>query len=219
MPAECLPDAGPMPGQTRPSYRRKDLSVSERTRDAVSLWHALHRECSGAWRSMRYDLAARRAIKLAGAFTEEFAPSGPPVPTPSRLVPLAGVALLLAGGAAGAFVAINGGLAAVNSDPPAASPPAAAAPETAPTYGTGTATPGAPPSQAPPPRRVGAYRSPEPGPVPAPAISPPVTEGSLLPTDPSVEASSAPADPTPSASESDGAHDGAHRSRGPRPRR
>jgi hypothetical protein len=166
---------------------------------------------------MRYDLAAHRAVKLAGAFTEEFAPSGPPVPTPSRLVPLAGVALLLAGGAAGAFVAINGGLAAVDSGPPAAAPPAAAAP--APAYGTGTVTPSAPPSQAPPPRRVGAYRSPEPGPVPAPAISEPVTEGSLLPTDPSVEASSAPPDPTPSASESNGEDDAAHRSRGPRPRR
>jgi hypothetical protein len=165
---------------------------------------------------MRYDLAARRAVKLAGAFTEEFAPSGPPVPTPSRLVPLAGVALLLAGGAAGAFVAINGGLAAVNPGPPAASRQAAAAP---PAYGTGTVTPSAPGSQAPPPRRVGAYRSPEPGPVPAPAISTPVTEGSVLPTEPSVEASSASPDPTPSASESDDHHDGAHRSRGPRPRR
>ncbi len=188
----------------------------------MSLWHALHRECTGAWRSVRYDLASRRAVKLAGAFTEEFAPTGPPVPTPSRLVPLTGVALLLAGGAAGVFVAINGGLAAVASgEPRPSSPPAVAAqapgPEASPS-GPG----GAPPSQ-PPARRPGAARTPVPGLVPAPALSVPVTEGSVLPTDPSVEASSASPEPTPSVSESDPDSDATHteepRSRHPRPRR
>jgi hypothetical protein len=190
--------------------------------DAVSLWDALHRECSGAWRSVRYDMATRRAAKLAGAFTEEFAPSGPPVPTPSRLVPLTGVALLLAGGAAGVFVAISGGLAAVTTDEPQpSSAPAAAAP--APTSAAPNGNPsGAAPSQ-PPPRRPGAARTPEPGPVPAPILSIPVTEGSVLPTDPSVEASSVSPEPSPSASQSDPDGDGAHteepRSRHPRPRR
>jgi hypothetical protein len=186
----------------------------------VSLWHALHRECAGAWRSVRYDLATRRAARLAGAFTEEFAPSTPPVPTPSRIVPLTGVALLLAGGAAGAFVAINGGLAAVTDERPAPAPPAAAAPD--PTYGTATTTPSTAPSQ-PTARRPGAYRSPVPGPAPAPVISIPITEGNVLPTGPSIEASSASSAPGPSTSESepddDAAHTDAPRSRAPRPRR
>lgn len=186
----------------------------------MSLWHAMHRECTGAWRSVRYDLATRRAAKLAGAFTEEFAPSGPPVPTPSRLVPLTGVALLLAGGAAGVFVAINGGLAAVTAeDPQPSSPPAVAAAAPAP---ASVAPPSTPPSR-PPARRPGAVRTPEPGPAPAPALSIPVTEGSVLPTGPSVEASSASPEPTPSASESNPADNGTQTeepgSRHPRPRR
>ena len=179
------------------------------------MWHALRRECTGAWRSVHYDLASRRAAKLAGAFTEEFAPSSPPVPTPSRLVPLAGVALLLAGGAAGAFVAISGGLAAVTADDrPAACRPAAAAPD--PGYGIGTTTPSIPPSQ-PPARRPGVYRTPQPGPAPAPAVTSPITEGSLLPTDPSGAASSESSAPAPSASES-GPDDDATRTEAPRSR-
>jgi hypothetical protein len=187
----------------------------------VSLWHTLRRECTGAWRSVRYDLATHRAAKLAGAFTEEFAPSTPPVPTPSRFVPLTGVALLLAGGAAGALVAINGGLAAVTADDqPAPSPPAAAAQD--PTYGSGATVPGTPPSH-PPARRPGVNRTPEPGPVPAPVISIPITEGNVLPTVPSVEASSASSAPAPSTSESEPGDDATHteapRSRSPRSRR
>src|SRR5688572_4184897 len=65
----------------------------------MTLWHTLRQEASGAWRSVRYDLDSHRAAKLADAFTEEFeAPLH--APEPSRMVPLAGVALLLAGGAA-----------------------------------------------------------------------------------------------------------------------
>jgi len=184
----------------------------------VSLWHTLRREYAGAWRSVRYDLASRRAAKLAVAFTEEFAPGTPPMPAPSRLVPLTGVALLLAGGAAGAFVAINGGLAAVASKPPTATPPAAA--PAAP--GVGTTTPSAAPSAAPA-RRPGAYRTPGPGPIPAPIVSVPITDGSAAPTSPSVEASSMSPSAQPSASESDPAGNGTHtegpRSRGQQPRR
>jgi serine/threonine-protein kinase len=167
-------------------------------------------------------MATRRAAKLAGAFTEEFAPSGPPVPTPSRLVPLTGVALLLAGGAAGVFVAINGGLAAVTADEPQPSSPPAAAAAVPASTAPQSAPPSTPPSQ-PPARRPGAVRTPEPGPVPAPILSIPVTEGSVLPTNPSVEASSTSPEPSPSASESDPDDDATHteepRSRHPRPRR
>jgi len=184
----------------------------------VSLWHTLRREYAGAWRSVRYDLASRRAAKLAVAFTEEFAPGTPPMPAPSRLVPLTGVALLLAGGAAGAFVAINGGLAAVASKPPTATPPAAA--PAAP--GVGTTTPSAAPSAAPA-RRPGAYRTPGPGPIPAPIVSVPITEGSAAPTSPSVEASTLSPSAEPSASESEPVGDGTNtegpRSRGQHPRR
>jgi hypothetical protein len=183
------------------------------------VWHTLRREYAGAWRSVRYDLASRRAAKLAVAFTEEFAPGTPPVPTPSRVVPLTGVALLLAGGAAGAFVAISGGLAAVDSAPPAPTPPPAAAPAEP---GTGTTTPSAAPSQAPA-RRPGTNRTPGPGPIPAPIVSVPISEGSVLPTSPSVEASSVSPSAEPSASESDPSGDGTHtegpRSRGRQPRR
>jgi hypothetical protein len=72
------------------------------------------REAAGVWRSMRYDLDAHRAARLGSAFTREIEP--PDGGSRSRLVPLTGVALLVAGGAAGAVLAVSGGLAALGTD-------------------------------------------------------------------------------------------------------
>jgi hypothetical protein len=92
----------------------------------MRLWHGLRREAAGAWRSLRYDLDLHRAAKLASAFTEEFAYTddldadpqhGRPGPSRrSRLLPLWGVGMLFVGGAAGAYLAIGGGLAALGTD-------------------------------------------------------------------------------------------------------
>ena len=197
----------------------------------MNLWQALRRECTGAWRSVRYDLATNRAAKVAGAYTEEFRPSGPPVPVPSRLVPLTGVTLLLAGGAAGAFLAISGGIAALGdpAGPPLTRDQAATAPanpvaaDQTPVSGTGG-------GQVTPRRAAGTSRpstTPEPSGPPAPPPPPPVVEGtssaSSGPADPSssASASSPPpsTSPSPSASQSSDANTEGPRSRGPRGRR
>lgn len=109
--------------------------------DGVDLWQAIHREATGAWRSVRYDMdvrrAARRGDRRATRRDDPFADrptygNGPAAdrsgfPARSRIVPLAGVGVLLVGGAAGAFLAIAGGLAALGEDGiPVADRPAAA---------------------------------------------------------------------------------------------
>jgi hypothetical protein len=190
----------------------------------LNLWHALRRECTGAWRSVRYDLATHRATKVAGAYTEEFQPGGPPVPTPSRMVPLTGVTLLLAGGAAGAFLAISGGMAAIGGpDTPALAQEYAAAASTAPvaseTSGSGAGT-----NPVTPRRAAGTTRpSPTPAPStpPAPPAPPPVVEGTSSASGPSTSASSADpsTSPSPSASQSSGGSTEGPRSRGHRGRR
>lgn len=191
----------------------------------MNLWHALRRECGGAWRSVRYDLATHRSARLAGAYTEEFQPSDPPVPTPSRLVPLTGVTLLLIGGAAGAFLAISGGLAALGEPggPPAARDYAATA-STAPAVGKNAgAGGGASPAPA---RRAAADPRPSPTPTPSTPVAtppPPVTEGTSSSAPPSAGPSSpAPSTSAPasaSASESSDGNTEGPRSRGHRGRR
>jgi hypothetical protein len=203
---------------------------------SLNLWHALRRECSGAWRSVRYDLATNRAAKVAGglrgphreaswaglaeAFTEEFEPGRAPVPTPSRLVPLTGVTLLLAGGAAGAFLAITGGLAAV--DGPDGSSPARQYAATASPTTTAAATGNGGGASAGNPRRAAAAPrtslSPGPATLPPPASPPPIVEASSLPPS-SVAASASASSPAPSASESSQANTEGPRSRGHRGRR
>jgi hypothetical protein len=165
----------------------------------LNVWHTLRRECSGAWRSVRYDLATHRAARLSGALTEEFAPSSPPVPTPSRLVPLTGVTLLLAGGAAGAFLAISGGLAALDTGPPPAEQAVAAVPARESTGAVGPTTPASPVG----PHRAATRRTPSPGTPPTSVSSPPITESSELPTSPSADESSAPASASASPSPSE----------------
>jgi hypothetical protein len=96
----------------------------------VGLWHTVRREVAGAWRSARYDVLRQigvyRAAKLLTAETTELARadligyrhrqrSG--VRSPQRVVATTGVALLVAGGAAGTYLAVAGGLAALTADP------------------------------------------------------------------------------------------------------
>jgi len=184
----------------------------------VMLWHTLRREATGAWRSVRYDLDSHRAAKLAGAFTEELEPSGDP--DRSRLLPLTGVALLLAGGAAGAFLAISGGLAALSADqaPLAIDRPAAASaaplddPVVAASSGHRAGTPRRPggrqvsASPAGPPGLAGPAGPP--AAVAGPAGPAPVLEGSALPPSPSPSSSAHPSpsiDPSESPSATAGA--------------
>lgn len=188
---------------------------------SLNLWHALRQECAGAWRSARYDLASHRATKLGGAFTEEFEPTAPSVRPPSRVVPLTGVTLLLAGGAAGAFLAISGGLAAVGDPEGPSLAQGYAATATAP---AGTAAAAGTGGGATPvtPRLPAAPRpsqSPAPGATtPPPPPPPPVTEGSSLPPS-SASASASASDPAPSASQSSQSDTDGSRSRGHRGRR
>ncbi|GIJ68669.1 hypothetical protein [Virgisporangium ochraceum] len=190
----------------------------------MNLWHALRRECAGAWRSVRYDLATHRSARLAGAYTEEFQPSDPPVPAPSRLVPLTGVTLLLIGGAAGAFLAISGGLAAIGEPggPPAARDYAATASTAPAVEDDGGAGAGASPVPA---RRAAADPRPSLTPVPStPVVAPPppVTEATSSSAPPSASTSastSASPSASASASESDAGNTEGPRSRGHRGRR
>jgi hypothetical protein len=180
-----------------PNGAESDESITE-GRAPLKLWHALRRETAGAWRSVRYDLDVQRAAKLAGAFTEELRPAGSArgaAGGPSRLVPLAGVALLLVGGAAGAVLAIGGGLSALGADNPLPFPgrPGLAGPD-----GPGTAPqPGMTGAGRPlTPHRPGSRTSPAPGQPAAPAAGPALPEASSLPVSPAPTGGSA--DPTPS---------------------
>jgi hypothetical protein len=105
----------------------------------VGLWQTVRGELAGALRSARYDVdrhrAVRRALRLATAETSEYAPRPRPYPTTRppyrdeprsrRVVTTTGVALLVAGGAAGTYLAVAGGLTALTADQsaqPAAGP-------------------------------------------------------------------------------------------------
>jgi hypothetical protein len=185
----------------------------------LNLWHALRRECVGAWRSVRYDVHTHRATKLRGAFTEEFEPGRPRVPAQSRLIPVSGVALLLAGGTAGAFLAISGGLAALDTGTPPPDRPATVAAGPEPVV---SQAPGRTPTPVTP-HRAGARREPVPSTSAVPVAPEPITERSPAPTNSGEEQSSEPASPSPSASASEADGDlpdtEVPRSRAPRPRR
>jgi hypothetical protein len=122
----------------------------------VRLWLKVHREVAGAWRSACYDMCRqierRRLDRLGSAETAEFGPrhhKGLHIARRSnRLVATTGVALLVAGGAAGTYLAVAGGLAALTAEPfqpPVAAPaqPFAGAPAPAPAASTRTAAPAA----------------------------------------------------------------------------
>src|SRR4051812_1219155 len=82
----------------------------------MNMWNAVHREMSGAWHSLRYDLDLHRAAKLASAYTEELNPPEAVASARTRAVARWGVGMLFVGGAAGAYLAIGGGLAALGTD-------------------------------------------------------------------------------------------------------
>ncbi|WP_330186201.1 hypothetical protein KZZ52_50815 [Dactylosporangium sp. AC04546] len=164
----------------------------------MALWHKVGRELAGAWRSARYDVMRHRRrrvlLRLAGAETAEFGPRGHrglhvAKRPPRRIAAGAGVALLVAGGAAGTYLAVASSLTALTSDP--AQPPMAqpAAPAPAP---TGAApAPRANPLPDPTQPRPQVRRT-----TPPPVIAlPPITQP--LPTTNEPEST-----PTPSASPS-----------------
>jgi hypothetical protein len=174
----------------------------------VSLWPALRREAVGAWRSVRYDLDTRRAAKLASAFTEEFH-AAPDDSLSRRAIPLVGVALLLAGGVAGTFLAVSGGLSALGTDRelPAVHQPVAAPGgppvATAAANGTGSGARALAPGQPGEPGQPGRHpkRSPQVnvGPVVAPTRTPQLESSTVATPTPTVSASPSPT-PTPSQS-------------------
>ncbi|WP_432829479.1 hypothetical protein [Dactylosporangium sp. CA-092794] len=108
----------------------------------MGLWLKVHREVAGAWRSACYDISRhalqRRVVRLGMAETAEFGPRGhrgrhvARRPQRRRVAATTGVALLVAGGAAGTYLAVAGSLTALRAEPfeaPIAAP-AAPAPST-----------------------------------------------------------------------------------------
>jgi hypothetical protein len=104
----------------------------------VRLWLKVHREVAGAWRSACYDMyshaSRRRSVRLRMAETAEYGPRhhrGQHVmraSNRSRAAATTGVALLVAGGAAGTYLAVAGSLAALAPEPYEAPVAAPAAP-------------------------------------------------------------------------------------------
>lgn len=165
----------------------------------MGLWLKVHREVTGAWRSACYDVyrqvGRRQLAQLLTAETAEFAarhrarnvPRGP-----RRVAATSGVALLVAGGAAGTYLAVAGSLTALRTPPPVPVPVAAAAPTfTAPdvTGGAGSTPAAAQPTHARPQVR----RSAAPPVLAMPVVPPPAG----VPTTNTPEGT-----PTPSASPS-----------------
>jgi hypothetical protein len=171
----------------------------------------LHREIVGAVLSIRYDLERRRhkrrADALARAETADYSrialdprrPQRGPRLEPQRrqqrrVVAPAGVALLVAGGAAGTYLAVAGSLTAITTDPPG-TPVAQPVPPTAtsgPVATTGTS-----------PKRPAKVRRPDrrpavPVPVPVPAVV--VTPGPTVIPGGGTPENTKPPQPTPSAS-------------------
>lgn len=163
----------------------------------MGLLHAVHREVAGAWRSLRYDMQSQvdshRRSRLLTAETTEMARHdvlhrGRPR---QRLVAMGGVALLVAGGAAGTYLAVAGSLTALTADTPL--PAVAAAPEP-----VVAVVPSVPQVSAPitaPPRRDARKAAPDPAPVPARPIAPP-------PAGPAPTSNRPESTPTPTASPS-----------------
>jgi hypothetical protein len=181
---------------------------------AVGLWLKVHREVAGAWRSACYDMcrhvSQRRAVRLRLAETAEFAPRhhrGQHVmrgPYRSRVAATTGVALLVAGGAAGTYLAVAGSLAGLRAEPYEAPMAAPAAPVTS----VGGPAPSAiRPPALPPHGRPQVRRSTPPQALALPAVPAPVevptqqaTEPESTPTPSPAETPDETADPSPSAS-------------------
>jgi hypothetical protein len=210
----------------------------------VGLWRIVRGELGGTWRSARYDvhrrLAVRRALRLASAETTELPgaavtmaaprrrrpatrrPYGEP-PRPRRMVASTGVALLVAGGAAGTYLAVAGTLTALTRVPPV---PSAGGPAPQPVVATeahrlpaSTAGRRVPAAPARPIRGTSAEPAANPV-LPAPTTAgAPTTEGSPAATSsetpspsPSAPPSSSP-EPSPSVSASSSASYGGGQTR------
>ncbi|GAA0728006.1 hypothetical protein Drose_29620 [Dactylosporangium roseum] len=170
----------------------------------MGLWLKVHREVAGAWRSACYDLDRhvnrRRTHRLTRAETAEFGPwhhRGLHRP-PRRVAAVTGVALLVAGGAAGTYLAVVGSLSALTArpaEPPLAAPAAPAAATTAPLTGPAPRlTQPRPQVRRSTPPQVIALP-----PVQAPPVVPTTNEPESTPTPSESPSASDSASPSPSA--------------------
>ncbi|MEV6931271.1 hypothetical protein AB0M46_43200 [Dactylosporangium sp. NPDC051485] len=176
----------------------------------MGLWLKVHREVAGAWRSACYDLSQhatrRRALRLRMAETAEYAPRRHrgqhvmPNPYRSRFATGTGVALLVAGGAAGTYLAVAGGLTALRAE--SHETPLAGAPTPVTTEG---AAPGPsairPTAPAPTQPRPQVRRSSPPQVIALPEVPAPVGVPATQTSAPE-STQTPPASPTPSASAS-----------------
>jgi hypothetical protein len=163
----------------------------------VGLWHTVRREVAGAWRSARYDVdravGRHRATRLRHAETTELSPRDLPRRR-YRIASTGGVVLLVAGGAAGTYLAVAGSLTALRTPVDVDAAPVAAPVEPSSPIEIH------PPAPAPAPKRVMAGR---PGrrPAPAPVLANPVNSPVVVVTSTARQPESTPtASPTPSPS-------------------
>lgn len=171
----------------------------------MRLWLKVHREVAGAWRSACYDMyrhvSRRRSVRLQMAETAEFGPRNhrglhvARSPNRHRIAATTGVALLVAGGAAGTYLAVAGSLTALraeSSEPPIAAPARPA--------GTGTPGPALirPPSTQPTQPRSQVRHSTPPQVLALPEVPAPV-ELPAQTTEPESTQTPLPASPSPSA--------------------
>jgi hypothetical protein len=176
----------------------------------VGLWLKVHREVTGAWRSACYDVyrqvSRRKLAQLLTDETTEFAARhrARDVPRrPRRVAATSGVALLVAGGAAGTYLAVAGSLTALRMPPPVSVAAAAAPTFTAPDVAgaAGSTAVEAPPTHARPQVR----RSAAPPVLAMPAAPPPAggpttNTPESTPTPSASPSPSVPASASPSAS-------------------
>ncbi|MEV4512871.1 hypothetical protein AB0K00_28350 [Dactylosporangium sp. NPDC049525] len=175
----------------------------------MGLWLKVHREVTGAWRSACYDVyrqvSRRKLAQLLTDETTEFAARhrARDVPRrPRRVAATSGVALLVAGGAAGTYLAVAGSLTALRMPPPvsvaAAAEPTFAAPGV--TGGAGNPSAGAQPTYARPQVRRSAPQPVLAMPaVPPPAGAPTTKTPESTPTPTASPSPTVSASPSPSA--------------------
>jgi hypothetical protein len=165
----------------------------------VGLWHTVRREVAGAWRSARYDVdrvvGQHRAVRLRHAETKELTPREFPRRR-YRMASTGGVVLLVAGGAAGTYLAVASSLSALRAPVDPDAPPIAAPAQPSSPIEFGTPSPG------PEPKRPVAGR---PGrrPAPAPVLANPGTSPIVVVTSTSRQPESTPTSsgsPSPSPS-------------------
>jgi hypothetical protein len=114
----------------------------------VGLWLKVHREVTGAWRSACYDVyrqvSRRKLAQLLTDETTEFAARhrARDLPRrPRRVAATSGVALLVAGGAAGTYLAVAGSLTAMRTPPTPPAPSATPSPSVSATPSPSVSTP------------------------------------------------------------------------------